>query len=98
MKKQKIIPFNINHQPSGGREWVALIAGIHPKYNFSREFLAIAERNWSSSGKTGYSTFFLEEGKIYEYSEPWGARNFIEVANGNINIISAEEVMEKITK
>ena len=71
--------FSINHQPSGGKEWVAEIIGTHPKFNFERRFLNPVERNWSGSGKTGSTTFLLEEDKVYEFNEPWKGRGFITI-------------------
>ncbi len=66
----------VNHQPSGGREWVAEIKGTHPKYRFEREFVGEDERNWSGSGKTGTTYYEIEYGKVYEVNVPWGERYF----------------------
>jgi hypothetical protein len=66
----------VNHQPSGGREWVAEIKGTHPKYRFEREFVGEDERNWSGSGKTGTTYYAVEYGKVYEVNVPWGERYF----------------------
>lgn len=86
----------INHQPSGGKEWVAEITGRHPKYKFNREFLSPVERNWSGSGKTGSTSFELEAGKIYEVNEPWRGRRFVAVRNGEVVTLTAEEVLAAI--
>ena len=86
----------VNHQPSGGKEWVAEIVGRDPKYKFKREFLQPVSRDWSYSGKTGLTSFELEPGKVYEVNEPWKGRRFVEIQNGEIVVISAEEVLSKI--
>src|SRR5690606_18284207 len=65
-KQPKEIVLKVRHQPSGGKEWVAEITGRHPKWNFERKFLNAVARNWSSSGKTGTTSFLLQEGKVYE--------------------------------
>ena len=86
----------VNHQPSGGKEWVAEITGRDPKYKFQREFLQPVSRDWSYSGKTGVTSFELEPGRVYEVNEPWKGRRFVEIQNGEIVAISAEEVLSKI--
>jgi len=94
-EKSSVI-LRINHQPSGGREWVAEIAGRHPKYKFERKFLAPVERNWSSSGKTGTTCFELKEGKIYEVNEPWKGRRFCTVEAGQIVKVDAEKALAQV--
>jgi hypothetical protein len=94
--EKKVIVIKVNHQPSGGKEWVAEITGRDPKYKYKREFLQPVSRDWSSSGKTGLTSFELEPGKVYEVNEPWKGRRFVEVQNGEIVVISAEEVLSKI--
>jgi hypothetical protein len=86
----------VNHQPSGGKEWVAEITGRDPKYKFQREFLQPVSRDWSSSGKTGFTSFELEPGKVYEVNEPWKGRRFVEIQNGEIKTLDTEEVLSKI--
>ena len=95
-KTRKKVTINVRHQPSGGREWVAEIVGRHPKWKFDRNFLNATARNWSSSGKTGQTSFVLEEGKVYEVNEPWEGRYFITVQNGEIVDIDADYVETKI--
>ena len=90
--------FSINHQPSGGKEWVAEIKGRHPKYKLDREFLRPVSRDWSRSGKTGSTSFEVEEGKVYEVNEPWEDRFFVKVENGEVIRISIEEVLAIIDK
>jgi hypothetical protein len=94
MKKSVI--YNVNHQPSGGKEWVAEIVGRHPKFKFERSFLSPIERKWSGSGKTGTTRYELEAGKVYEVNEPWKGRWFITVENGEVVEITAEEVLKKL--
>ena len=94
MKRNMVI--KVNHQPSGGKEWVAEIIGRDPKYKFKREFLQPVSRDWSYSGKTGLTSFELEPGKVYEVNEPWRGRRFVEVKNNEIVTISAEEVLSRI--
>ena len=90
------IVLKVRHQPSGGKEWVAEIVGRHPKWNFERKFLKPVARNWSSSGKTGTTSFLLEEGKVYEVNEPWKGRYFITVQNGEVVDVDVDYVATKI--
>jgi len=46
------IKVKLAHYTSNGRDWVAEITDTDDKYGFKREFLN-AEKDWSSSGKTG---------------------------------------------
>jgi len=78
------------------KEWVAEITGRHPKYGFAREFLPMLARDWSSSGKTGSTSFELEEGKVYEVNAPYKGRYFIRVENGKIREAAVQEVMEYV--
>ena len=94
MERNMVI--KINHQPSGGKEWMAEIVGRDPKYKFQREFLQPVSRDWSSSGKTGFTSFELEPGKVYEVNEPWKGRRFVEIQNGEIKTLDTEEVLSKI--
>ena len=94
MERNMVI--KINHQPSGGKEWVAEIVGRDPKYKFKREFLQPVSRDWSYSGKTGTTSFELEPGKVYEVNEPWRGRRFVEVRNGELKTLDTEEVLSKI--
>ena len=88
----------LNHQPSGGKEWVAEIVGIDSKFGFKREFLNPTEKNWSSSGRTGETVYQIEENKIYEYNEPWKGRGFFTVRNGEIVWLEKEEVAKMFTE
>lgn len=96
-REARQVSYAVNHQPSGGKEWVAEIVGRHPKYNFERRFLTPIARDWSRSGKTGTTTFLLEEGKVYEVNVPWKGRRFVTVFNGEIEYIAAETVAAKIS-
>ncbi|MDP9437852.1 MAG: hypothetical protein M3P49_03770 [Actinomycetota bacterium] len=83
----------VNHQPSGGREWVAEIKGTHPKYRFEREFLLDDGRSWSGSGKTGTTYYEVEHGKVYEVNVPWGERYFFRLdEDGERERLSTSEV------
>lgn len=95
-KQPKEIVLKVRHQPSGGKEWVAEIVGRHPRFNFERKFLNPVARNWSSSGKTGTTSFLLQEGKVYEVNEPWKGRYFITVQNGEVVDIDVDYVATKI--
>ena len=94
MERNMVI--KVNHQPSGGKEWVAEIIGRDPKYKFKRKFLQPVSRDWSYSGKTGTTSFELEPGKVYEVNEPWKGRRFVEVQNGELKTLDTEEVLSKI--
>ncbi len=84
----------INHQPSGGREYVAEIVGTHPKWGLARSFLA-GTRDWSSSGKTGFTGFEIESGKIYEVKPSWKDPYYVTLDNdGDIVEVSAAEAKE----
>lgn len=95
-KQPKEIVLKVRHQPSGGKEWVAEIVGRHPRFNFERKFLNPVARNWSSSGKTGTTSFLLQGGKVYEVNEPWKGRYFITIQNGEIVDIDVDYVATKI--
>jgi hypothetical protein len=95
-KQTKKVTLEIRHQPSGGKEWIAEIVGRHPRFNFERRFLNPIARDWSSSGKTGTTTFLLEEGKVYEVNEPFAGRYFVTVVAGEIVEIAADEAAQKI--
>lgn len=87
----------VNHQPSGGKEWVAEITGTHPKFGWAREFLRPIGRNRSSSGKTGSTSFLVLPDKIYQVNEPWKGRYFIMVdENGEIHYLSEEKVIRAL--
>ncbi|MCL6539811.1 MAG: hypothetical protein K6T87_04345, partial [Roseiflexus sp.] len=85
-KEARTVRIVVQHQPSGGREWVARITGRHPKYRWEREFVEPVAREWSGSGRTGYSYYEVTDG-IYEINEPWRGRRFIEVAGGKLRTI-----------
>jgi len=97
-KPPEKVVVKINHQPSGGREWVAEITGTDPKYKLRRKFVSIHQKDWSSSGKTGTTSFKLEESKIYEINEPYNGRRFVIVKNGEAEQITAEEVTDILKK
>ena len=84
----------VNHQPSGGKEWVAKIVGKDPKYKFKREFLQVHERKWSRSGRTGSTAYMVQEGTLYEVNEPWGGRCYIVVKDGEIHELEISQVLE----
>jgi len=83
----------VNHQPSGGKEWVAAITGLHPKYTFERTFLPPYKRNWSRSGRTGKTFYKLEDGFVYEINEPYRGRRFVKVISGKVVEIDKEEAL-----
>jgi hypothetical protein len=95
-RQPKTVRFGVNHQPSGGREWVAEIVGRHPRFKFDRVFLNAAERKWSSSGKTGTTFYELKEGCIYEVNEPWNGRYFVAVVGGKIVDVTVDDVEKNI--
>ena len=95
-KAPKKVIIKVRHQPSAGKEWVAEIVGTHPKWKYERVFLKASDRRWSGSGKTGLTTFTLEEGKIYEVNEPWKGRYFATVENGEIVYLNGIQVEERI--
>ena len=78
-EEEKEVILKINHQPSGGKEWVAKILGKDTKYGYQREFLQPIHRDWSSSGKTGWTYYRLERGFTYEINEPWNKRRILEL-------------------
>jgi len=87
----------LNHQPSGGKEYVAKIEGRDQKYVFKRRFLPLANKKWSSSGKTGVSYFIIEEDGFYEVFEPYTKGKIYLLKEGNqIKEISIEEVFQKV--
>ena len=94
--KVKTMILKVNHQPSGGKEWVAEIAGRDPKYKFERKFLKAVAYDWSYSGKTGTTSYELEPGKIYEINEPWKGRRFVKIQDGKIVTLTVDEALAQI--
>jgi hypothetical protein len=87
----------VNHQPSGGKEYVAKIEGQDQKYIFKRRFLPIANKKWSSSGKTGVSYFVLTEDGIYEVNEPYTKeKTYLLKENNEIKEITFEDVLQRV--
>jgi hypothetical protein len=84
----------LSHYQSMGREWAAEITDFDPKYGFKRGFINPVEKDWSSSEKTGLTYFKLEKGKVYEVCEPSKGRWFVQVADGDYNEITKEDVKE----
>lgn len=71
------------------KSWVAKITGTHPKWKLDREFVeAVEENDWT--GKV----FELAEG-VYEVCNA-GDRDFIRVADGEVEYIEYEEVIGMI--
>lgn len=97
-KKVKEVRLALNHQPSGGKEWIARITGTHSKYGLARKFLKVEERDWSYSGRTGTTYYSLSEGGLYEINEPWKERRFVKVEAGEVIEISATEAKEMAEK
>lgn len=84
---------SINHQPSGGREWVAEITGRDQQYGVERSFLRPISRSWSSSGKTGTTTFELLPGRLYQVKPSWKDRYYVVVnADGTARTPGVDEV------
>lgn len=83
----------MNHQPSGGKTWIAKIIGKHPKYGFDRKFINKSHYDYSSSGKTGTDYFSLSEDGYYEGQEAWAKnRCYFAVQNRVIREIKFSEI------
>jgi hypothetical protein len=88
-----------------GRPWVARITGTDPRYRFKREFIPRQARDYSEANSVGsrgvYAYYTLSDG-VYEVSErvSWKrtARYFIRVADGQIEEIGEEEVLECLSE
>jgi len=93
-----MIILKINHQPSGGKAWVAKITGLCSKYNFKREFLVAYKKERSYSGKTGQNYYELKDGYFYEANIPWKGRQYYKVIDGKIVDINPEEIIEHFNK
>lgn len=88
----------LNHQPSGGKTWVARVTGRDEKFTFSREFLHIFAATRSGSGKTGTNSYELVQGEVYEAQEAWHGRAFYIVdADGDICKVSAAHVSRHLS-
>jgi hypothetical protein len=60
-------------------------------------FLPIADKKWSSSGKTGISYFVLSEDGIYEVNEPYSkGKVYLEKVGNEIKEIFLEDVLQKV--
>jgi len=67
------------------KSWIAEIAGTHPKWKLDRKFIDAVDENMMDK------TFELENGKVYEVCDA-GDREFIQVANGEIEYLEYAEV------
>jgi len=92
-RTERGIKVRLAHYTDNGGDWVAEIVDFHPTYKFNRQFLN-AEKDWSSSGRTGWSYFELVEGRVYEVNEPYRGRWFVQVVNGEIVELTKEDVEE----
>lgn len=87
----------------GQRAWVAEITGTDPKFGFKREFLS-GQRDYSDSNRPGTrgieTTYWLEEGKIYEISAPLSWKNtdryFATIRDGQQVRLRKNEIMEAL--
>lgn len=68
--KDGVAHIKVNRWLNHGKEWVAKVSGIDPKYGFKRDFVTPSERNWSRSGKQGDTSFRLTTPGIYQVSDP----------------------------
>jgi hypothetical protein len=82
----------VNHQPSGGKSWVARIMGPHPKWGFDRKFLNKISYNYSSSGKTGTDYYKISEDGYYEIQEAWKGRTYLKCENNVISVIKITDI------
>jgi len=92
-KTDKGVIIQLAHYTSSGRDWVAEIEDTDPQFGFERVFLEPG-KDWSSSGKTGWSYYELRNGNVYEVNEPYKGRWFFQVVNGECLEISKEDVLE----
>ncbi len=92
-RTERTVTVRLAHYVSNGRDWVAELVGVDPKYGFKREFLD-CEKDWSSSGKTGNSFYELENGKVYEINEPYKGRWIVKVEDGKLVDMTKEEAKQ----
>lgn len=98
MKKGMKTTISINHQPSGGREWVAEITGRDQRYGVARKFLVAIDASWSSSGKTGSTIFELEAGKLYQVKPSWKDRYYLAFQDGETWTPTTQEVQQALDR
>jgi len=94
-KTERGVIIQLAHYTSNGKDWVAEIEDTDWQYGFKRTFLN-PEKDWSASGKTGWSYYELWNGRVYEVNEPYKGRWFFQVINGECLEISREDVLEYI--
>lgn len=94
----KYVEIVMNHQPSGGKTWLARITGPDPKYKLKREFLTADEKRHSSSGKTGTDYWHIRQDGIFEYDEAWKNRGFFRIEAGEFISMSRDEVILTVTQ
>lgn len=70
------------------KSWVAEITGTHPRWKLNREFIEADNESWMEK------TYTLTDG-IYEVCDA-GDRDFIMVANGQIEYIDYVNVMDMV--
>lgn len=92
-RTERGVTVRLAHYVTAGKDWVAELTGLDPRYGFKREFVD-CKKDWSASGKTGNSYYKLENGKLYEINEPYKSRVIVRVEDGKLIDVDKEEAKQ----
>ena len=93
VKENGKVLLKVRHYASN-KEWACKIVGKDEKYRFAREFLRVYERDWTSSGKTGYTYYDVTQDGIYQFKNPYDDIYFLKIENTHWETLRDGEVEE----
>jgi hypothetical protein len=89
-------------QIGGNKPWIARITGPDPKYRLARAFEAGIRDYGGAVGSRGISTTWVLADGVYEISIPKSSKSidryFAEVKDGQIQRLTAAEVIKMVTQ
>ncbi|MGB9677956.1 MAG: hypothetical protein ACPLZ9_04985 [Candidatus Ratteibacteria bacterium] len=95
-EKEKVL-LKVRHYASN-KEWACIIEGKDPVYKFKRNFLRVYEKDWSGSGRTGYSYFDVTNDGLYQFKNPFDDVYFLKIEGGHWETLNNQEVEEYLNK
>jgi hypothetical protein len=93
LKENNKVILKVRHY-STDKEWCARIVGEDSTYRFKREFMRPYDRDWSSSGRTGYTMYDVSSDGVYEFKNPYDDRYFIKIEGSHWETLLEGEVLE----